>query len=237
MFVEITDPSNPSILKFTVGNFYRPLHTNVAQLQSFILHFANKLESLKTRDTTFVCGDYNINLLSANSDEHSSSFLNGILSLGFLPAITLPTRASNNSTLIDNVFVNQRAEFNFSGILENEISDHQAVVVNTKLTLPTTKTRYITIYSNSEEAKDKFKNDISSKNIFDKLNKNITNNPNENYNILEEEISNSLEIHMNKKTVKFNRSKHKRDPWITFGILHSINRKNSLYKKLKKTNS
>ena len=62
-----------------------------------------------------------------------------------------------------------------------------------------TKTRYITIYSNSEEAKNNFKNDIFYKNIFDKLNKNLTNNPNEIYNILEEEISNSLEIHMNKK--------------------------------------
>ena len=138
----------------------------------------------------------NIHLIGLSSpvDEHSSSFLNGILSSGFLPAITLPTRASNNSTL-----VNQQAEFNFSGILENEISDHQAVVVNTKLILPHTKTRYITIYSNSEEAKNNFKNEISSKNIFDKLNKNLTDNPNENYNILEEEISNSLEIHMNKK--------------------------------------
>ena len=125
MFVELTDPSNPSKVKFTVGNFYRPPHTNVAQLQSFNRHFANKLESMNTRDTTFVCGDYNINLLSVNSDEHSSSFLNGILSSGFLPAITLPTRASNNSTLIDNVFVNQRAKFNLSGILENEISDRQ----------------------------------------------------------------------------------------------------------------
>ena len=237
MFVEVTDPSDPSKVIFTVGNFYQPPHTNVAQLQSFNRHFANKLESMNTKDTTFVCGDYNINLLSVNSDEHSSSFLNGILSSGFLPAITLPTRASSNSTLIDNVFVNQQAEFNFSGILENEISDHQAVVVNTKLILPHTKTRYITIYSNSEEAKNNFKNDIISKNIFDRLNKNLTNNPNENYNILEEEISNSLEIHMNKKTVKFNRRKHKRDPWITFGILHSINRKNSLYKKLKKTNN
>ena len=36
--------------------------------------------------------------------------------LGFLPAITLPTRASNNSTPIGNVFVNQRAEVNISGI-------------------------------------------------------------------------------------------------------------------------
>ena len=29
---------------------------------------------------------------------------------------------------------------------------------------------------------------------------------------------------MNKKTVKFNRRKHKRDPWITFGILRSVNK-------------
>ena len=76
---------------------------------------------MNTRDTTFVCGDYNINLLSVNSDEHSSSFLNGTLSSGFLPAITLPTRASNNSTLIDNVFVNQQAEFKFSGTLRTKL--------------------------------------------------------------------------------------------------------------------
>ena len=97
------------------------------------------------------------------------------------------------------MFVNQQAEFNFSGILENEISDHQAVVVNTILILPHTKTRYIIIYSNSEKAKNNFNNYISSKNTFDNLNKNLTNNPNENYNVLEEEISNSLEIYMNKQ--------------------------------------
>ena len=74
MFVELTDPSNPSKVKFTVCIFYRPPHTNVAQLQSFNCHFANKLESMNKRDNTFVCGDYNINLLSVNSDEHSSSF-------------------------------------------------------------------------------------------------------------------------------------------------------------------
>ena len=44
----------------------------------------------------------------------------------------------------------------------------------------------------------------------------LTNNPNENYNILEEKISNSLDIHMNKKkTVKFNSRKH------TLKILYS----------------
>ena len=52
MFVEVTDPSNPSKVKLTVGNFYRPPHTNVAQLQSFNRQFAHKLESMNKRDTT-----------------------------------------------------------------------------------------------------------------------------------------------------------------------------------------
>ena len=45
MFVDV-DHSNPSKVKLTVGNFYRPSHTNVAH------YFANKLDSMKTRDTT-----------------------------------------------------------------------------------------------------------------------------------------------------------------------------------------
>ena len=89
------------------------------------------------------------------------------------------------------MFVNQQAKFNISEIPENKICDHKAVVVNTELTLLPTKTRYITIYSNSEEAKNNFKNNIPSINIFNKLNKNLTNNPNKNYNILEEDIGNS----------------------------------------------
>ena len=39
MFVELTNPANPSKTKFTVGNFYRPPHETVAQLKLFINHF------------------------------------------------------------------------------------------------------------------------------------------------------------------------------------------------------
>ena len=66
-----------------------------------------------------------------------------------------------------------------------------------------------------------FRIDIASKNIYEKLNKDIHCNPNENYNIPESEIIKSMESHMNKKTVKFNR-KNTRG---TFGILRSVNKK------------
>ena len=98
-------------------------------------------------------------------------------------------------------------------------------MVNINQTLLANKTNYITIYSNSAESKNNFRNDIASKNINEKLNKDIHSNPNENYNILESEIIKSMESHTDKNTVKLNRRKHKRDSWITFGILCSVNKK------------
>ena len=163
--------------------------------------------------------------------EYTGCYFDGILSSGFLPTITLPTRISDRS----NSFSNKQEKINFMGILINEISDHQAVIVNINQTLPPNKTKYITIYSNSAESKMNFKNDIASKNIYEKIYKNIHCNPKENYNILESEIIKSTESHMDKRTVKFNRRKHKRDPWITIGILRSVNKKNKLYKCLKQT--
>ena len=101
--------------------------------------------------------------------------------------------------------------------------------------MPRSKTKFVTIYPNTAESKINLKNDISSKRIYDKLDKNLHADPNINYNIHEKEIINSMETHMQKKTVKFNRRKHKRDPWITFGILRSVNKKNQLYRTLKQT--
>ena len=98
-------------------------------------------------------------------------------------------------------------------------------MVNINLTIPPDKTKYITIYSNTVESKINFKNNISSKDIYNKLDNNLHADPNLNYNILEKEIIKSMETHMQKKTVKFNRRKHKRDPWITFGSLRSVNKK------------
>ena len=123
LLIQVTDPSNPKS-KFNFVNFYRPPHASTSHLTDFIDYFTQKLSILNTSETTFACGDFNINLLSLNNNEHHNAYLEGILSSGFLPTIKLPTRLSNRSTLIDNIFVNKQEKLNFAGILNNKISDH-----------------------------------------------------------------------------------------------------------------
>ncbi len=40
---------------------------------------------------------------------------------------------------------------------------------------------------------------------------------------------------MPSKTIKFNKRKHKKSKWITFGIIKSISYRDDMYKKLKMT--
>ena len=159
-FWDITDPVDPLKVKFTIGNIYIyiyiPQHSTIGHLTSFIDYFSRKLTLLSTRAITFVCGEYNINLLTLHSNQHTSNYLDGILSSGFLPAIMLLARLSNTSSLIDNIFVSKQGNMNYAAILENEISDDQVLAINTSLSIPKPKTKYITIYANRGECKEKF---------------------------------------------------------------------------------
>ena len=85
-------------------------------------------------------------MLSLNTNEHCNAYLEGTLSSGFLPTITLPTRLSKNSTLIDNIFLNNQEKLNFAGILHNEICDHQVIAINMNVVLPPQKTVYVTVF-------------------------------------------------------------------------------------------
>ena len=83
------------------------------------------LESLKINKKHFIiAGDCNINLIHESS-QPCSLFLDLMMSQGFIPTITLPTRITHNSaTLIDNIFTNQTNLEHYSKILIDDISDH-----------------------------------------------------------------------------------------------------------------
>ena len=54
--------------------------------------------------THIMCGDYNVDLLKVTDRQFNDDYFNHILSAGYISKLTLPTRLSDNSTLIDNVF-------------------------------------------------------------------------------------------------------------------------------------
>ena len=77
-------------------------------------------------------------------------------------------------------------------------------------------------------------NEIKSGNMYDKLNKNPTADPNCNYDLIYKEITRAKTIPQ--RFVKFNRYKHKKSTWITRGLLTSIRYRNKMYKQFKLTN-
>ena len=139
---------------------YRPPHTQVFQLTSFIDYFSTTLAQFD---------------------------------------------ASN-----DNIIYNKQRHLIFAGILENQISDHQAILINTTHRPPPCKSKYITLYSNSDASKEKFRTYINSLNLYAILDTNIDSDPSINYEIIESAITNAMDIHLAEKVVKFNSRKHKK---------------------------
>ena len=115
--------------KYTLCNMYRTPSEIVEDLNNFTTEFATLLSHMKAiRLSSYVCGDYNTDLLKVTRNNHYCEHIDEIISQGFILKITLPTRISEHSgTLIDNIFTSNIDERGSSDILLNQISDHQMV--------------------------------------------------------------------------------------------------------------
>ena len=60
-------------------------------------------------------------------------------------------------------------------------------------------------------------------------------NPDYNYDVINECISGAINKHLKTKTVRYNKHKHKKESWITQGIMNSIKHRDKLYSKLHNT--
>jgi hypothetical protein len=193
----------------------------------FLSDTANKL-----RIPLIVSGDFNINLLQVDSNLKVSDFVNCVYSHSLFPSIYRPTRiTSKSATLIDNIFVSD-PNFYSSGLLTVDISDHLPIF--TFCHVPNrAKDRPSNIVSNTY---------IKSKTNFYKVCRSLSEQTwdfittdsdiNSDYNTLLDTTRNIINAHTslstNKKPVKRNQ------PWITKGLLTSINNKHKLYKKFLK---
>ena len=171
-----------------------------------------------------------------NSNKVNLFYQNMSLS-GFFPKITLPTRLSETTcTLIDNIITNNIDNNHLSGVLTRKISDHQMnfCMINDKRTAANNKGKFIEVEKNTGNAVENFQNYLSEKNIFAKMDHNIRSDPNPNCDILFAELANAKQLHMPTERVKFNKRKHKVQPWMNNVLLKKINKKSDKYSKLLK---
>ena len=67
------------------------------------------------------------------------------------------------------------------------------------------------------------------------LDSNSTSDPNVNHNLLEYELTNAINTNTTTKLVKYNKFKHKNNPWITASLIKSIKFRDKLHLKSKNT--
>ena len=223
-----------------IGNIYRPPHNLNENFISFFEEFSSLLSEINESNCeSVITGDFNINLLKIHSRAISLSFFNLISSAGFIPKINYPTRfndINNNATLIDNAICKLSLDYSAttSGIMTNKISDHQGYFVTLDfLTNQKQTAKNVTIVKRPENFTDLIKREIIEKDLNGLVQG--SQDPNVSYDQLIGVVSEAISKYTEVKTTRFNRRKHKKSPWITFGIIRSIRFKDRLYKRLKLT--
>ena len=218
---------------------------------SSLLNFLQDLNKI-----SFVCGDFNINLLEINSNPHYNDYFEPIYSKGFFPRITMPTRIHPPSfSLIDNILCNSLddAAKSVSGVLITDISDHKMIFtvhpnnsVNQKIDKFIEIENCIVLYCMKRVLLKRviscqwtcnFIDELASLNILDKLDKGQNIDPNNNYELFAQLIKYAREKYIPRVKVRYQKKKHKRSKWLTNGILNSINTIDRLYKTLMQTDT
>ena len=102
LWIEIQLPQKSNII---CGIIYRQ-HNSPKRLQEY---FDGKLEKLITSNkSTYIMGDFNINLLHVETSCYAQDFLLSLQSFSSIPTIDKPTRVYNTSaTLTDNILTNK----------------------------------------------------------------------------------------------------------------------------------
>ena len=212
--------------KIVLGNIYRPPMDTNENYKQFISEFATLLAHLdRCNSDVIIGGDFNIDLLKVNDKPIVSEYLDMVISHGFFPKITLPTRLSERSgTLIDNFLCKLTHNFAHisAGILVCRISDHFPYFLRLdygqiKRVLPPP---YIRERPINDVNLQNFKSDIINSHLLDRINAD-TNDIDVKYDILHDTLTNAINKHIPVKTVK--------------GIIKSIRFRDNLYLKLKKT--
>ena len=222
IFLRVKCPDNPI---FIVGAVYRspsyPLSTFMPYLETTLNCICN------INKTCFIGGDWNADLFQCNGKPEVKSFLDCLNSYGFFPTISVPSRISNSppysQTLIDNIFTNALDTIKHSCASCVGIADHQTVICTSDLLrshppqgMPHVSTPRFS-YNRIEELKENIAHKLTDFHIDEDVEQNVKNFS----ELIQKEIGRLSTSHLSRRFTPI-------QPWITPGLLRSINKKNSL---------
>ena len=208
-----------------IGCIYRPPHSDQV---SFIEEFTAICEALKDRnEDVYICGDINLNLLSANQNAHIANFINTVLSFEYVPLINKPTRLTgtgSSATLIDNIFVRNMHNNYEGGIVITDISDHFLIFCVLQSEVPQKADSFSLKRNFSNNNRNLFKRMIANINwsdIYDCVDTQSA------YHYLHATIRSNFDKCFPKETYK--NTYKDRLPWLTNELKQQIKKKNRLY--------
>lgn len=224
IFVEITNTEKPLI----VGVIYRPPSGSI---DLFNYELQSILSYLKLKDS-YILGDFNINLHKIK-DSPCQNYEELIIAEGFFPSISIATheKPQCQKTCIDNILCNSLGDLVASGAIKNHISHHHSIFTVSSISNPCVdNNEKMTIYYEySLENMKKLNLELK-----DRIDTNDLTSSFETFSCtLDECIDKTCKL-KKPKTSKRNRITN---PWITLGLINSIDKKNRLYREWTKSRS
>lgn len=216
-------------LGIVIGCVYKPPDTNI---DSFTSAFDDLLCTLDNqKKTSYIAGDFNIDLLKYESHAPTASFVNCLFSYSFFPLINKPTRITcETATLIDNIFTNDVSSRIFVPLLICcDLSDHLPVFVSSSRILSKEVRSYKWSRTYSEANKAKFLYELG-KTDWDDGAGFTSDGANSLYSAFAAKFTNIFEMFFPVKRICINKKNIPRKPWITSGLIKSCRKKERLYK-------
>ena len=203
-----------------IGVVYRPPSGNASEaLEEF-----HKIIELCPKKNVHLLGDFNINLHDETSGQ-VNDFLNLILNVGMTPLISTSThqKPGCQPSCIDNILTNDIENTVLSGTLSTGISHHHAVFHLLRSPLMNKREqeqKHVQYYDYCNKNVDKFLTSLTQE---------LTIKPPLNFSDFSSAFHNELDKACKLERPKCSKRTAKENPWITSGLIASIDRKHELF--------
>ena len=219
---------NPGTSDIHVGVVYNPPSGSRVE---FLSEFQLLLARCPKKERTYILGDFNIDLLKLEL-EQDKQYEEVLLTSGFMPLISIAThfKPGCKESCIDNILTNNPNGILFSGRLEQRVSHHCPIFQFTDISLDTTHKEAVAQHYDFSRSKTEI--------FLKELVKAAKSHDDEwNFNDFIDIYNCKIDEAFKLDSPKLSKRNRKVNPWITEGIIASVNTKARLYNSWKSTRS